>query len=183
MCLGAGAELSPARQLLQWGLDVAAVIRPNSKRRPKLLDVAENSSGRLFLPPDDAADVVEAPERVAGWIAGLPGRLVIVDSIYAPGAAFLLAAAGADVVERLVCRERTDTMLGWIGSPADAFRLGEDGMKRQLGDRALASSVSAFAFARRVRSGRQGGVYPGFLDAQGPNYAAAKRIGRWRATV
>ena len=183
VCLGAGAELSPARQLLQWGLDVAAVIRPNSKRRPKLLDVAENSSGRLFLPPDDAADVVEAPERVAGWIAGLPGRLVIVDSIYAPGAAFLLAAAGADVVERLVCRVRPDTRLAWIGSPTDSYRLPGDGAAGELGRGKLATSVAGYAAVRRVRPGRVGGVYSGFVYLQGPNYAAAKRIGRWRATV
>jgi len=182
VCLGAGAELSPARQLLQWGCDVAAVVRPSSKRRAGLLGAAQKGTGRLYLSPEGASDVVDAPERVAGWIAELPGRLVIVDSLYAPGSAFLLAAAGADVVERLVCEVRSDTMLAWIGSPTDAYRL-EGEPRAVLGSGALAKTVSGFAAVRRVRPGRIGGVYPGFVDVQGPNYAAAKRIGRWRATV
>ena len=183
VCLGAGAELSPATQLLTWGCDVAAVIRPSSSRRSGLMEAAGASVGQLYVPPEDASDLVEEPERVAGWIADLPGRLVIVDSLYAPGAAFLLAAAGADVVERLVCRARPDTTLAWIGSPTDSYRLPGDGAAGELGRGKLAKSVAGYAAVRRVRPGRVGGVYPGFVYLQGPNYAAAKRIGRWRATV
>ena len=63
------------------------------------------------------------------------------------------------------------------------MRTAEGEPRAVLGSGALAKTVSGFAAVRRVRPGRIGGVYPGFVDVQGPNYAAAKRIGRWRATV
>ncbi len=183
VCLGAGAELSPAPQLLEWGADVAAVMRPGSERAEKLQRAAVESSGRLYVAPDNACDVVREPERVAGWVAELPGRLVVVETLYAPGADFLLAAAGADIIERLVSKARPDTMLAWIGSPTDAYVLDGVTMNAALAAGRWGKLVARYAKAARVRPGRIDGVYPGFVDVQGPNYAAAKRIGRWRATV
>ena len=183
VCLGAGAELSPAPQLLTWGADVAAVMRPGTDRAARLQRIAAASSGRLFIAPDDACDIVREPERIAGWVAELPGRLVIVDTLYAPGADFLLAAAGADIIERLVSEARPDTMLAWIGSPTDAYMLDEVAVSETLADNRWAKIAAGYAKAARVRAARADGVYPGFVDVQGPNYAAAKRIGRWRATV
>ncbi len=183
VCLGAGAELSPAPQLLEWGADVAAVMRPGTERAEKLQHAAAESAGRLYVAPDNACDVVREPERVAGWVADLPGRLVVVETLYAPGADFLLAAAGADVIERLVSKARPDTMLAWIGSPTDAYILDGVAMKEALAAGHWGKLVARYAQTARVREGRVDGVYPGFVDVQGPNYAAAKRIGRWRATV
>lgn len=183
VCLGAGAELSPAPQLLEWGADVAAVMRPGTERAAKLQRAAAASAGRLFVAPDDACDIVREPERIAGWAAELPGRLVVVDTLYAPGADFLLAAAGANVVERLLSEARPDTMLAWIGSPTDAYVLDAVPVKEELADNRWAKVAAGYAKAARVRAARIGGVYSGFVDVQGPNYAAAKRIGRWCATV
>ncbi|MFT3943280.1 MAG: MaoC/PaaZ C-terminal domain-containing protein [Ancrocorticia sp.] len=183
VCIGAGAELSPAPQLLEWGADVAAVMRPGTERADKLQRVAAESAGRLYVAPDDACDVVREPERVAGWVADLPGRLVVVETLYAPGADFLLAAAGADVIERLVSAARPDSMLAWIGTPTDAFVLDGVAVNETLAAGRWGKLVAQYAKAARVRPGRVDGVYPGFVDVQGPNYAAAKRIGRWRATI
>ena len=183
VCVGAGAELSPAPQLLGWGGDVAAVMRPGTERARKLQRVAGRSAGRMFVPPDDSCDVVQHPERVAGWVADLPGRLVIVETLYAPGAQFLLAAAGADIVERLACEARPETMLAWIGSPTDAYLLDGVPIDASLGNSRVARVAEKYAKVRRLRRSRINGVYPGFVDVQGPSYAAAKRVGRWRATV
>ena len=183
VCVGAGAELSPAPQLLRWGANVAAIMRPGSERARNLLRIADNSAGRLYVAPDDACDVVQQPERVAGWVADLQGRLVIVETLYAPGPEFLLASAGADVVEKLVCDARPDTMLAWIGSPTDAYLLEGVPVNDAIGASRLARAAEGYAKLRRIRGSRMDGVYPGFVDLQGPNYAAAKRIGRWRATV
>ncbi|MFT0847764.1 MaoC/PaaZ C-terminal domain-containing protein [Actinomycetaceae bacterium L2_0104] len=184
VCLGAGAELSPAPQLLRWGANVAAVMRPGTDRAKKLRQIADQSAGRLYIPSDDACDLVREPERVAGWAADLPGRLVVVETLYAPGSEFLLAAAGADIVEKLICAVRADTVLAWIGSPTDAYLLAGLPVSETLAEgRRVRVMAEGYARLRRLRPARIDGVYPGFVDVQGPNYAAAKRIGRWRATV
>lgn len=177
-CLGAGAELSPAAHLLAWGADVAAVAR---SPLPELARRAPQSAGRLHLPPQPL-DVAADPETSAGWIASLPGRIAVVDTLYAPGARFLLAEAGADVLERLVCQARPETALAWYGSPSDAYAL-DVPVRRDFGKGGAARALSAYARVRRIHPSRRGGVYQGLIDVQGPNYAVAKRIGRWRATV
>ncbi|MDO4888002.1 MAG: MaoC/PaaZ C-terminal domain-containing protein [Actinomycetaceae bacterium] len=177
-CLGPGAELSPAPHLLAWGGHVAAVAR---SELPELATSAAGSAGRLYLPPEPL-DVVIGPGKAAGWVAGLPGRLAVVDTLYAPGSHFLLAAAGADVVERLVCQARQDTALAWYGSPSDAY-LTDIPVRNSFGTGPAARVLRGYARLRNVAPSRSDGVYCGYIDVQGPNYAAAKRIGRWRATV
>lgn len=180
-CLGASAALSPAPSLLAWGADVAAPVRAGQEKNSALIDAAKSGAGTLILPPAPL-DVVRAPEAVAGWIAALDGRIAIVDTLYAPGAKFLLTEAGADVVESLVTRARPDTALAWYGSPTDAYVLSEP-PKAHFGRGPAASALAAYAKARGLGPSRVDGVYPGYIAVQGPNYAAAKRIGRWRATV
>lgn len=180
-CLGASAALSPAPSLLAWGADVAAPVRAGQEKNSALIDAAKSGAGTLIL-PHAPLDVVRAPEAVAGWIAALDGRIAIVDTLYAPGAKFLLAEAGADVVESLVTRARPDTALAWYGSPTDAYVLSEP-PKAHFGRGPAASALAAYAKARGLGPSRVDGVYPGYIAVQGPNYAAAKRIGRWRATV
>ena len=180
-CLGASAALSPAPSLLAWGADVAAPVRAGQEKNSALIDAAKSGAGTLILPPAPL-DVVRAPEAVAGWIAALDGRIAIVDTLYAPGAKFLLAEAGADVVESLVTRARPDTALAWYGSPTDAYVLSEP-PKAHFGRGPASSALAAYAKARGLGPSRVDGVYPGYIAVQGPNYAAAKRIGRWRATV
>lgn len=180
-CLGASAALSPAPSLLAWGADVAAPVRAGQEKNSALIDAAKSGAGTLILPPAPL-DVVRAPEAVAGWIAALDGRIAIVDTLYAPGAKFLLTEAGADVVESLVTRARPDTALAWYGSPTDAYVLSEP-PKAHFGRGPAASALAAYAKTRGLGPSRVDGVYPGYIAVQGPNYAAAKRIGRWRATV
>ncbi|AWE42743.1 hypothetical protein DDD63_08305 [Actinobaculum sp. 313] len=256
VCLGASAELSPARTLLALGARVAAVGRPASPGVRALTSYAATTAGTLFLPPSGVGDVVDDPGAIAGWAAQLPGRLVVVDTLYAPGSQFLLAAAGADVVERLLIEARPDIALAWYGTPTDAYFLLDLAPRTRFGTGALAHAVTAYAKVRRLEPARKPGVsatgqgaarqgihnalcngnngiqrgayagcsdgdsaptvsacacsadgdsthvrathtgsegdvhgdhganvYNGFIDVQGPNYAAAKRIGRWRATV
>ena len=180
-CLGASAELSPASSLLKWGATVAAPVRARREGNSALIEAARSGAGHLLLPPFPL-DIVREPELVAGWICSLNGRIAMVDTLYAPGAQFLLAEAGADVVERLVIRERNDTALAWYGSPTDAYVLPELPHAR-FGSGAAASALALYAKLGSAAPARIDGVYPGYIDVQGPNYAAAKRIGRWRATV
>ena len=180
-CLGASAALSPAPSLLAWGADVAAPVRAGQEKNSALIDAARSGAGTLIL-PSVPLDVAREPEAAAGWIASLDGRIAIVDTLYAPGAKFLLAEVGADVVESLVTRARPDTALAWYGSPTDAYVLSES-PKARFGRGLAASALAAYARARGLGPSRVDGVYPGYIAVQGPNYAAAKRIGRWRATV
>lgn len=172
--LGVGAELAPLRFFLERGADVYGVIRPDSRKQGTAAITASSLAGTLTLSPTDASDVVKDPGAVAAWL--IENEVdVVVDALYAPGDKFLLAALGADTVMELVARDR-DVFLAWFGSPSDAYVL--DGVVDKARER-----PSFVRFLKREQSAFQDGVFNGLIDLQGPNYAAAKRIGRWRATT
>ncbi|MGJ9565804.1 MaoC/PaaZ C-terminal domain-containing protein [Actinotignum sp. GS-2025d] len=185
--LGAGAELSPAPTLLATGARVAGVGRSESRRMRTLRARALETAGKLHIAPPGFGDVTAAPDAVAGWLLSLPGDLVVVDTLYAPGYKFLLVEAGADAVLRMV-GEENDAAFAWYGSPTDAYPIpGNDaaaaGAAELPGGRVSRTAIRSWAKLSGARPAREGGVVNLLQDIQGPNYAAAKRIGRWRATV
>lgn len=178
--LGAGAELAPTRFLLDYGATVAGVIRPDSSRHSALVSDARTLAGTLDLSPAEASDITEQTGAIAGWMLGRNPD-VVVETLYAPGADFVLLELGADAIMRNVAAE-SDALLAWYGTPTDAHPIG-------------AHRERAGGIARRQRPRRfplgllQGtpairdGIFNGIVDYQGPNYILAKRIGRWRATA
>ena len=123
----------------------------------------------------------------------------------------MLVEAGADAVLRMV-GEESAAAFAWYGSPTDAYPVaGNDaaaaGAAELSGGTDLANAaelpspaelpgtaelpggllsraaIRSWAKLAGARPARQGGVVNLLQDIQGPNYAAAKRIGRWRATV
>ncbi|AIE81975.1 MaoC family dehydratase [Actinotignum schaalii] len=185
--LGAGAELSPAPTLLATGARVAGVGRSESRRMRTLRARALEAAGDLHIAPSGFGDVTAAPDAVAGWLLSLPGDLVVVDTLYAPGYKFVLVEAGADAVLRMV-GEESAAAFAWYGSPTDAYPVaGNDaaaaGAAELPGGLVSRAAIRSWAKLSGARPARQGGVVNLLQDIQGPNYAAAKRIGRWRATV
>ncbi len=207
--LGAGAELAPLSALLRWGASVAAVDLPRQGVWDRLLTTASGSAGTLHVPlaasavhdglPDLAAnaglDLIADVPAVADWISGVAGRPAIGTYAYADGADHVKVTAAADVVSRRVQAARSDAALAYLATPTDAFAVPAD---------AVAASVAAYearsrtaklvgrplrtlSGGRLLKRNYAPGVDPGICDAlvpqQGPNYALAKRLQRWRATA
>lgn len=147
--LGAGAELAPTLPLLQWGANVVAVIRPKSQRLHELQTAAADLPGKLTICPPEAGDVITGAQELADYVAGLPGRLVLVDSLYAPGARFLHAALAADAIKVAVCKVRRDTILVMTGTPTDSYLFGDE-----VRDFALATQGPNYLAAKRINRWR-----------------------------
>ncbi|MDP9800372.1 hypothetical protein J2S49_000448 [Arcanobacterium wilhelmae] len=166
--IGAGAELAPTRFLLSRGADVFAVIRPQSPRLAGLIAETSELPGTLHVPA--VGDVATEPEVIAGWLIENDVE-AILECLYAPGAKFLAAAIGADQVIRMVTEAR-DVLVSYLGSPLDAFVLPSH----------LQPGGAEWSGRPRGNGAMAGGVFDAVIPLQGPNYLAAKRIGRWRAT-
>ncbi|MFY9263405.1 MAG: hypothetical protein GX483_00245 [Actinomycetaceae bacterium] len=169
--LGVGAEMAPLRFLLDRGATVYGVIRPSSRRRKEIIDLAASSAGTLILSPEEAGDLVKNPGATAAWLLDA-GVDVVLDTLYARGARFLTASLGADTVMRLVGANR-DILTAYFGTPTDAYLC--EGMTNEPANKLQLP-------LRRRKPAIVNGVFNGLLELQGPNYVAAKRIGRWRAT-
>jgi hypothetical protein len=208
--LGAGAQMGPLVSLLGWGAHVVAVDLPRPAIWSRLLGVAHGTPGRLSLPlhrplPADATDdeiahvagvdlVARAPQ-VAAWLAGLEGPYTLGSYVYADGAAHTRASVAVDAMTTTLLARRADVSLAFLATPTDAFAVPRevvtDSRRRYAGRpslRRLARVGSADRLFRpnytgleRLPDGSEGGVNDSLVPQQGPNYALAKRIQRWRA--
>jgi hypothetical protein len=211
--VGAAAEMGPIEALSRWGATVVAVDirRPPVWRR--ILDAARAGSGRLLAPVPAAADaeaadlagvagadlLTELPE-IRAWLDTVDAPLVAGNYAYADGAAFVRVAAAADLLLADLCAARGQTALAYLASPTDVFAVpmdiveaararGLDGPRgRWIGTpmRAVTGSRMFAPNYRRIVDGDTGqryGLADSIVPQQGPNYALAKRLQRWRAVL
>jgi hypothetical protein len=210
--LGAGAEMGPLPSLLRWGATVAAVDLPRPALWERVLRAAERGAGTLVVPVRRApgeglpaagphlargagADLLADVPAVADWLLSLEGRLVLGNYLYADGATHVRVAMAADVLARRLQRSRSDLALAFLATPTDVFVAPREAVSHSV-DAYAHRSTSAKLIGRPLRWASRGALLrrayhpeadPGICDAlvpaQGPNYALAKRLQRWRASV
>ena len=188
--LGAGAEMGPVPALLGWGATVVGVDLPRPEVQARLARTAERGAGRLVM-PEAGADLLADLPAVAQWLAGVEGRLVLGNYVYAPGAAYARLSAAVDALTLDLGRRRPDTAFAFLATPTDVFAVPAEAVAQateRYRRRSRPARVTQRLSGRRLlRPNYPGGADPGIADSlvaqQGPNYALAKRIQRWRASV
>lgn len=193
--LGAGAEMGPYRSLLRWGADVAAVDLPRADIQKKVRDLARSGAGRVRLPSggrETGADLLHSLPDLNQWIEGLDGRLVLGTYCYADGATHVRLSMAADAVAARLTAKRPDTALAYLATPTDVFAVPAETVARSnasydSGRRYLRAPVRMVSGGRLLHRNYPPhtdiGVCDSLVPQQGPNYALAKRVQRWRATA
>jgi hypothetical protein len=188
--LGAGAEMGPLPAVLGWGATVAGLDLPQSWGRVR----ARKSAGRLLAPARDdtpGADLLTDLPAVAAWLRGLEGRLILGNYVYAPGAAYPLLSAAVDALGVHLRQHRADLALAFLATPTDVFAVPGEAVthsrERYDARSRRARFTAAASGGRLLRPHFPHPGSPGIADClvaqQGPNYALAKHIQRWRASV
>ena len=208
--LGAGAEMGPLQALLRWGVRVAAVDLPRPEMWRRVLASARDRAGTLLVPVGaDAAGVADSEatadragldlltqiSAAAEWIRRLDGAIVLGNYVYADGVTNLRVSAAVDALTVLLQDAVPDLALAFLATPTDVFAVPPEAMahshhayeNRSRKVKILGRSLRAVSAGRLLRRQYVPDVHPGIHDAivtqQGPNYALAKRLQRWRATV
>ncbi|MEO6471607.1 MAG: hypothetical protein ABIR57_06945 [Aeromicrobium sp.] len=200
--LGAGAEMGPMRALLRWGADVAAVDLPTSAVQDRLTQAASEGAGRVHMPArivTDAdssygANLVDELPSVAHWLDSFKGRLVVGNYCYADGPMHVRVSMAADALGAHLTTHRPDTALAFLATPTDVFAVPGDvvDLSNNAYDRRSVSKLArqplrVISGGRLLQRNYPPGADPGLCDSlvpqQGPNYALAKRVQRWRATT
>ncbi|MGY1680888.1 hypothetical protein [Geodermatophilus sp. SYSU D01176] len=197
--LGAGAEMGPLTALLRWGARVAGVDLPRALLWERVLDTARRGAGTLLYPVGgDAgagADLITEVPAVADWVTDLPGRPVLGDYVYADGATNVRVSTAVDVLTVRVAAARDDVALAFLATPTDVFAVPPDAVaqsvrayaRRSRAAKLLGRPLRTLSAGRLLQRAYLPGSDPGVVDSlvpqQGPNYALAKRLQRWRATV
>ena len=212
--IGAGAEMGPLRQLLDWGATVYAVDLPNPELWERVMGTAKDSAGRLAVPvprgsvqldtaPDTRVaqvagmDVIRQTDALLAWLREVEGPLTLGNYAYADGAAHVQVSMAIDAVTTLLARTSSDLSLAFLATPTDVFAVPEDAVamaRMRWTDRRTRRVLQApLQLARMFEanyrdtviddSGREVGIADCIVPQQGPNYALAKRLQRWRAIV
>jgi hypothetical protein len=202
--LGAGAEVGPLPVLLGWGARVIGVDLPRPPIWDRVLDMARRSGGTLLVPVADGdvshgvqpgLDLTDDVPAVADWLAAFEGPLVLGNYVYADGADNVRVSSAVDALTVRLQAARPDLALAFLATPTDVFAVPADAVAhsaRAYATRSPAAKLGRWPLqmlsgGRLLRRAYPPGADPGICDSlipqQGPNYALAKRIQRWRATV
>jgi hypothetical protein len=202
--LGAGAEMGPLTALLRWGARVAAVDLPRPALWQRVLDTGRRGAGTLVVPVSAAdgdvasragADLIGEVPEVGDWLAGQPRALVLGNYVYADGATNVRVSVAVDALTLRLDQERPDLALAFLATPTDVFAVPGEAVdfsvaayaRRSAVGKLLGRPLRTLSAGRLLRRAYLPGADPGINDSlvpqQGPNYALAKRLQRWRATV
>ena len=153
--------------------------------------------------PDDDVNVAQhagvnllthAPE-IRTWLDVIDQPFVLGTYAYADGAAHALLSMAADAIADDLINRRDDITLAFLATPTDVFMVPIEAVaeaQRRWDARGFAALFQAplrmagqfepnYPDIYVTPEGREIGINDSLIPQQGPNYALAKRIQRWRA--
>jgi hypothetical protein len=197
--LGAASEMGPLPSLLRWGARVVAVDLPRPAIWDRVHTLAREGAGTVVSPGARAGvpgvDLVADVPTVAEWLAEQPGTLVLGNYVYADGGTNVRVSMAVDELTRRLQAARADVALGFLATPTDVFAVPRSAVQhstkayaeRSATAKLVGRPLRTLSGGRLLRRSYVPGADPGVNDAmitqQGPNYALAKRLQRWRAAV
>jgi hypothetical protein len=208
--IGAGAEMGPLPALCRWRANVLAVDLPRAELTDRIVTTARAGNATVHLPaaatgadgPEGGAagaDLVTDTPELAEWLRRTDGPLTVGNYVYADGAGHVRVAMAVDALQAHLAAHRDDVSLAVLATPTDVYAVPHE----------LAETVRRHARTRRVPlhervartasrgrlfepsypetvtapDGRRFGIADSQVVQQGPNYALAKRLQRWRSVL
>ena len=149
--------------------------------------VASNAGGDLLR---------QAPE-LSTWLGEIDGPFVLGSYAYADGAAHVLLSMASDAIAVDLLSRRDDLTLAYLATPTDVFMVPFDAVeesRRRWDARGVSGMLQSplrllrqfqpnYAEDYLTDDGTPFGICDSLVPQQGPNYALAKRLQRWRALV
>lgn len=178
-----------------------------SLRIPIPLDEAGNPPfvvGGNVHPDDDAivaehagADLLRQTPEILTWLRGIEQPFVLGMYAYADGSAHVLLSMAGDAIATELSASRDDLTLAFLATPTDCFMVPiaavEESQRRwesrgiggilQTPLRLLRQFEPNYSETYTSVDGIAFGINDSLVPQQGPNYALAKRLQRWRALV
>ena len=205
--LGASSQMGPLELLSKWRANIVAIDLPRANLWETILKLVHRGAGRAHIPADSPIDVSAIPEkagvdllvdgpRVARWISDFDGPMTIGNYVYADGARFVRLAGAVDALVAAVTDGRDDVSLAYLATPTDVFAVQEEVVEAARSSRRLSMArrvirpvtigktfVQNYEETFASEDGRTWGLADSLVPIQGPNYALAKSLQRWRAVA
>ncbi|MGN6796448.1 MAG: hypothetical protein ACTHJW_29020, partial [Streptosporangiaceae bacterium] len=153
----------------------------------------ESKAGELTAAA--GADLTSEVPDIADWLGDLNGPLVLGNYVYADGAANVRVCAAADTLTLRLQAARDDVALAFLATPTDVFAVPGEAVAYsarayqnrsavlKLAGRPLRTLSGGRLMRRAYQPGSDPGISDNLVAQQGPNYALAKRLQRWRVSL
>lgn len=146
------------------------------------------------------ANLITGAPEVRAWLRDVPGRLTVGNYVYADGGLHVRVSVAIDAIMTHLQDDRDHLTVAFLATPTDVFSVPLDAVedaRRRFREQSLVGlatrPVGLLSGGRAFGEHYAGcvveqaehpyGVADNLVVRQGPNYALAKRMQRWRATV
>ncbi|MDV2438192.1 hypothetical protein QR665_01545 [Acinetobacter gerneri] len=162
--------------------------------------IAENASIEQLKDKLGANLLTQTPE-IAHWLANNPHKLDLAAIAYLDGEKHVRVSMAMDSIMQFVSEQKPDTSLMYMCTPTDVYAVPEEVIQastekfrsRNALHKNIAKGISALTLQKFFKhnsqhlisseNGQSYGIADCLVVEQGPNYALAKRIQQWRATL
>ena len=203
--LGAASEMGPLEWLCRWGANVYAIDVPVVGVWDRIVALAMAGSGRVHVPvrgeataPGEiaraaGADLISDAPEIAAWIRSFDVPMTIGNYVYADGSTFVRLAAAADALIADTIERDRRTSMAYLATPTDVFAVPPEVVaaaraQRRGAIKSVARTLSAgrlfapsYTTTVATENGAEWGIFDCLVAQQGPNYALAKNLQKWRA--
>ena len=156
----------------------------------------------LVHPEDDStvaasagADLVRQTPELGTWLNETEQPFVLGTYAYADGAVHVLLSMAADAIAADLLSRRGDITLAYLATPTDVFMVPMSAVeesRRRWESRGVSGLLQSplrllrqfepnYPHSYTTEAGIPFGINDSLVSQQGPNYALAKRLQRWRA--
>jgi hypothetical protein len=196
--VGAGSEIGPLEPLCAWGADVLAIDVHDGDLWARIGEIARRGSGTVRLPISSdgspGLDVIAELAETCAWLeANLAGSVPVLGMYaYADGGAHVLLSGAFDALACELTSRLGTVALAYLATPTDAYLVPDAAVERaqaayhaRRARRLLQAPLKLLSRGRLYRPAYARGVpvADALVEQQGPNYAVAKRLQRWRGLL
>ncbi|MPZ72394.1 MAG: hypothetical protein GEU74_04065 [Nitriliruptorales bacterium] len=183
-----------------WERILRTVRQGSGKAIVPLRKTVPRDAGDDLIAAAAGVDLVTDMPAVARWLADLDGPVTVGNYVYADGSTHVRVSMAVDAVTAYLLDRRDDLSLAVLATPTDVFAVPADTVgwsRRRFGEQGITAVIKGitrsltgnrlfapnYADMITTPEGLQVGVADCLVKQQGPNYALAKRLQRWRARL
>ena len=188
------------RRLIEIARNTAGSLRVPVRRGDQ--GNAPIVTGGVVHPDDDTAiaevagaDLLADTPHIRTWLDEIEGPLILGTYVYADGAGHVLLSMASDAIATDLIARRGNVMLAYLATPTDVFMVPMSAVeesRRRWETRGMSGILqSPLRLLNQFQpnnpetiftsDGVEVGLNDSLVPQQGPNYALAKRLQRWRA--
>jgi len=184
-----------------WGKILDTIQHGNATLYAPSVEALNADTPVSVLKEKLGANLLTQTPEIAQWLAQNPHQLDLAAIAYLDGEKHVRVSVAMDAIMQYVSEQKADTSLMYMCTPTDVYAVPEEVITaseqkfngRSKTQQMLSKSISTLSrqyfFKKNLHglvssdNNKEYGIADCLVVEQGPNYALAKRIQQWRATL